>query len=312
METRANYVWVGAVSLGLLALLAGLALWLAHLARGDPDYYDIYFHQSVSGLSNGTAVSYAGVPAGKVTQIELWRPDPSFVRVRVAVESKFPILQGTTATIEGSFTGVSDIQLGGGVKGAPAITQAGPDGVPVIPTKRSGLGELLNNAPLLLDRLATLTERLTMVLSDQNQKSVSNILEHTDKITASLADASPQMKSTLTQLQSTLAQATQTLASFQALSASANRQLDPAGPSVVHQMTATLKSAQAAADSLQTILESAKPATKQLSESTLPQAEATLRDLRAAAKALHDMTEKLQDHGAGSLIGGSKLPEYKP
>jgi phospholipid/cholesterol/gamma-HCH transport system substrate-binding protein len=95
-----------------------------------------------------------------------------------------PILVGTTATIQGSFTGVSDIQLEGAVRGAPPITELGPEGVPVIPTKRGGLGEMLNSAPLLLERLATLTDRLTELLSDKNQKSIEGILRNTDKMTA--------------------------------------------------------------------------------------------------------------------------------
>ena len=36
-----------------------------------------------------------------------------------------------------------------------------PFGVPVIPTKTGGLGAILNSAPQLLERLSTLTERLT-------------------------------------------------------------------------------------------------------------------------------------------------------
>ena len=35
METRANYVWVGAVSLILLALLAAFFIWLAQLGTQD-------------------------------------------------------------------------------------------------------------------------------------------------------------------------------------------------------------------------------------------------------------------------------------
>ncbi len=145
METRANHVWVGAVTLLLLAVLAAFIIWLAKLGEGEQHSYDIYFKQSVDGLAKGTAVSYAGVPAGQIKDIELWPKDPNFVRVRVAVDEKIPILQGTTATIQGSFTGVSNIQLNGGVRGAPPIQEPGPDGVPVIPTKTGGLGALLNS-----------------------------------------------------------------------------------------------------------------------------------------------------------------------
>ena len=215
METRANHVWVGAVTLGLLVLVAVFAVWLARLERGAFDAYDIYFRQSVDGLAKGTTVSYAGVPAGQVTQIVLWEKDPGFVRVRISVDHKIPILQGTTATILSSFTGNSTILLNGGVAGAAPITGDGPDGAPVIPTKRSDLGALLSNAPALLERLSALTERLTDVLSDKNQKAITGILNNTNQVTAGLADAAPQFRNTLADLQTTLQQASQTLGSFQ-------------------------------------------------------------------------------------------------
>jgi phospholipid/cholesterol/gamma-HCH transport system substrate-binding protein len=134
METRANHIWVGVVTLVLLGLAAGFALWLAHLSRHERKPYDIFFRQSVDGLAKGTPVNYKGVPAGQITEIELSPDDPSVVRVRINIDREVPILQGTTATIQGSFTGVSNIQLAGGKTGQPAITAPGPNGVPVIPT----------------------------------------------------------------------------------------------------------------------------------------------------------------------------------
>ena len=88
METRANYVWVGTITLVLLALLAGVALWVAHLSRGERVAYDIFFPQSVDGLAKGSTVTYAGVPAGQITEIALWEKDPSYVRVRVALSPR--------------------------------------------------------------------------------------------------------------------------------------------------------------------------------------------------------------------------------
>jgi phospholipid/cholesterol/gamma-HCH transport system substrate-binding protein len=314
METRANHVWVGAVTLVLLAMVAAFVIWIAQLGKGNREEYDIFFKQSVDGLSEGTSINYAGVPAGQISQIELWPADPSFVRVRIEVDKKVQILQGTTATIQGSFTGVSTIQLNGGLRGAPKITEPGPGPgqVPVIPTRRGGLGELLSNAPMLMERLATVTERLNMLLSDENQRSIRNILGNTDRLTGNLADASPQVKGTLAELQVTLKQASATLASFEQVAGSANTILGSDGQSLARQLRETLGSAKRAADELQGALGEAKPGLRQLSESTLPQAEAAIRDLRATSKALRGVTEKIDEQGAGALLGGPKLPDYKP
>ncbi|MBC2670441.1 MlaD family protein [Novosphingobium piscinae] len=312
METRANHVWVGVVTLALLTLVAAFVVWIARLNEGNQDAYDIFFKQSVDGLAMGSQVTFAGVPAGQIERIELWPRDPSFVRVRIRVDEKVPILQGTTATILGSFTGVSTIQLEGAVKGAPPITELGPEGAPVIPTKRGGLGALLNNAPLLLERLATLSERLTLLLSDKNQQSIENILSNTDRMSANLADASPQIERTLAELQVTLGQASTTLAAFEQTAIHANGLLANEGQPLARQLRETLTAAKQAADALKMTVNEARPAARELSTSTLPAAEAAIRDLRETSRALRDITQKIDDQGAGALLGKSKLPDYQP
>ena len=312
METRANHVWVGAVTLILLALLAGGIIWIARLNEGRQNEFDIFFQQSVDGLAKGSAVTFAGVPVGQISQIELWRKDPKFVRVRINVDEKVPVRVGTVATIQGSFTGVSKIQLEGAVKGAPRITEPGPEGVPVIPTRRSGLGEILSNAPLLLERLATLTENLNTFLSEDNRKSISGILANTDRMTADLAETTPRLNATLAEFQGTLRQATATLAGFEKVAGSANDMLNEDGDSLAGDLRVTLRSAQRAADELSATLKEAQPATRQFTESTLPATDATLRELRATSRALRAVTERIDDQGAGALMGSPKLPDYKP
>ena len=319
METRANHVWVGAVTLLLLAGLALFFVWLARLGQGAQDEFDIFFKQSVAGLANGSQVSFAGVPVGQVSDISLWETDPQFVRVRIKVKDEVPIRVGTTATIQGSFTGVSTILLDGARRDAPKITcdegpgnTACPEGVPVIPTKPGGLGELLANAPLLLERLATLTERLTMLLSDENQGEIAGILRNTNQMTAVLADTAPQIRATMAELQVTLRESSEALDAFEKVMGSTDELLNQEGQSLATQMRATLQSADAAAKALEATLDDARPAARQLSESTLPAAEAAMQDLRATSKALREVTEQIETQGAGSLLGGPALPDYEP
>lgn len=318
METRANHVWVGAVTLALLAIIAAAILWIARLNEGNKNEYDVFFKQSVDGLSKGSSVSFQGVAVGQVKLIELWAKDPSFVRVRIAVDKGTPIRIGTTATMQGSFTGVSNIQLEGANKGAPPLVCSGeqalacPEGVPVIPTKRGGLGELLNSAPVLLERLATLTERLTMVFSDRNQASLERILANTDRLSAGLADATPQFRATMAELEGTLADARKALITFEAATATANGLLDGETRQAIVQFRHALKAVESTSSNLDALIGDVRPAARQLQETTLPQAEAAIRDLRASTKALRDLTEKVNNDGAGTLLGGQSLPDYKP
>src|SRR5215213_5145652 len=161
---------VGAVTVALLAGVLLFIVWLAGLSNKQTKCYDIYFSQAVGGLNKGSTITFSGVPVGQVERISLLPNRPEFVWVRISVDDQTPVLQGTTAQIKGvGFTGVSEIQLDGAVKGSRPISQVGPQGCPVIPASSGGLGALLNSAPELIDRIQRLTERLTELLSDKNQ-----------------------------------------------------------------------------------------------------------------------------------------------
>jgi phospholipid/cholesterol/gamma-HCH transport system substrate-binding protein len=313
METRSNNLWVGVVTLALLVGLAVLVVWITRINHPAQNRYDIFFKQSVDGVTRGSAVSFSGVPVGQVAEIALWDKDPRYVRVRITVNKKVPILVGTTASLQGSFTGVTTIQLTGAIKGAPPITDPGPGpgAVPQIPTKQSGLGELLSSAPVLLDRLTEVTDRLNDVLSDKNQQVIAHILANTDRLTGNLAAATPQIKATLDDLQGTIRQANYTLASFEKLSDSTRTALDDPNSGVVRQLRETLKSANAAAVSLQGLVDDARPGMRQITDHTLPAADSAIRDLAASTRSLRELTDQLKDRGVGTLIGGPQLPDYK-
>ncbi len=315
METRANHLWVGAVTLVLLAALAAFIVWIARLGQGDLDEYDIFYNQSVSGLANGSQVTFAGVPVGQVTEIALAKDNPEFVRVRIKVKQDVPILVGTQATIQASFTGVSTILLDGARKDNPPITcetTACPEGRPVIPPGRGGFGEIVANAPLLLERLATLTEQLNVLLGPDNPAEIAGILRNTNRLTAGLADASPELTQNLKDFRTTLAELNQTLDAVEKLAITTNGVLDKEGEPLARELRETLRGANNALASLSATLEDTRPAARQLRTTTLPAAEATLEDLRATSRSLRTITEKLESEGARSLVGGKSLPDYKP
>jgi phospholipid/cholesterol/gamma-HCH transport system substrate-binding protein len=315
METRANHLWVGAVTLVLLAGLAAFIIWIARLGEGQQDEFDIFYGQSVSGLATGSQVSFAGVPVGQVTEIALAKNDPAFVRVRIKVKDDVPMLVGTQATIEASFTGVSTILLDGARKDAPPITcetTACPEGRPVIPPGRGGFGAIVANTPLLLERLATLTEQLNTILGPENQQEISGILRNSNRLTGGLADATPALVANLEQFQTTLDEFNQTLDAVEQLTLTTEALVKKEGSPLAEELRGTLKSANDALASLAATLEDTRPAARQLRTSTLPNAEATLEDLRATSRALRAVTEKLESEGAGALVGGKSLPDYKP
>ncbi|MET4133490.1 phospholipid/cholesterol/gamma-HCH transport system substrate-binding protein [Porphyrobacter sp. MBR-155] len=315
METRANHLWVGAVTLLLLVALAAFIVWIARLGQGAHNEYDIFYGQSVSGLANGSQVSFAGVPVGQVIDIALAEDNPEFVRVRIKVREDVPMLVGTQATIEASFTGVSTILLDGARKDAPPITcesTACPEGRPVIPPGRGGFGAIVANAPVLLERLATLTEQLNTILGPENQEQISGILRNSNRLTEDLANATPALVANLEGFQTTLAEFNQALDAVEQLTLTTDALVKKEGSPLAEELRGTLNAANQALTSLAATLEDTRPAARQLRTSTLPNAEATLQDLRATSRALRAITEKLESEGAGALLGGESLPDYKP
>jgi phospholipid/cholesterol/gamma-HCH transport system substrate-binding protein len=312
METRSNHVLVGSVVLILLLATAVFTVWLARVSDQDQKVYDIFFKQSVEGLARGSAVSFSGVPVGQVQDIKIWKDDPDFVRVRIAIAEDVPVLIGTTASIQGSFTGVSTLLLQGAKKGAPPITEIGPAGAPVIPTRAGGLGALLNSAPQLLERLATLTERLTLLLSDRNQASISNILANVDRLSGDLADRGPEIAATIAETRIAIRQAGDAAEEFGKLAGTTNQLLDEQGRPLMADLRATIAQARSSMETVDALVKDARPGVQALSKQTLPEVGLLVRDLREMADALSGVAERLNRGGAGSLVGSRKLPDYEP
>ena len=319
METRSNHVLVGSVVLILLVMLALFMVWLARFGTVEDKEYDIFFKQAVDGLAKGSPVAFSGVPSGQVKDISLYKPDPQFVRVRISVKSETPVLQGTTATIQGiGFTGVSQIQLDGATKGAPALVcpEVNPQvdcpfGVPTIPPQQGGLGALLNSAPKLLERISTLTERLTELLSDRNQNSIAGILQNTNRLSAALADRGPEIAATLAETRVTLQRAGVAASQIGDLAETTNGMIAQDVKPAVANLNKAIGSAQQSMDSLNDILKDAKPGVQGFSKQTLPEVNQLVHDLRVMAASLSSVAEKFDQGGAGGLIGSPKLPDYK-
>jgi len=313
METRSNHILVGGVVLTLIVAVLAFIIWLSQASGNATKEYDVFFKQAVDGLAKGSAVSFSGVPVGQVESINLEPDSPEFVRVRVSVKDETPVLQGTTATIEGvGFTGVSQIQLDGAARGAPPIVQPGPYGVPVIPAKPGALGQLLNSAPELLERISTLTERLTELLSDRNQASIAGILDNVETISQSIAQRSPEIAEALVEARVAIQHAGVAAERIGKLADSTDRMVNQDGRPLVADLRQTIKAAQASMETLNATLSDARPGVQSLTKQTLPEVGQLVRDLRDTTAALRSITTRIDQQGAASILSSPKLPDYEP
>ena len=312
METRSNYIMVGAVTVALLAGLLLFIVWLAGLSNKATKCYDIYF-PAVGGINKGSNVSFSGVPVGQVSKISLLPNRPEFVWVRIEVDQQTPVLEGTTAEIHSvSLAGANEIQLNGAQRGRPAIAQAGPEGCPVIPASTSGLSALLNSAPELIARIQTLTDRLTELLGDKNQNSISDILENIDATTGELRKHAPELGATIAQIRLASQNAAQAASSIAALGNNTNKLVTEQGRPAVENLNKAIVSAQQAADSLNGLITDARPGVQNFSKSTLPQANQLVHDLRELSESLKAVSDRVNQQGIGGALGPEKLPDYNP
>ena len=195
METRANYVLIGAFTLAGLFGALGLLLWLAKIEIDRQfAYFDVRF-ESVSGLGQAGDVRFNGLPVGRVTGLALDPDDPGRVRVTLEVAADLPIRTDTVATLEAQgVTGVSYVALSGGTPSAPLLRDTVAPGVrPVITSQPSAIQSLFEAGPELLNRAVLLLEDLSQVAGPENRAAVSTILTN-------LASATARLDETLTEV----------------------------------------------------------------------------------------------------------------
>jgi phospholipid/cholesterol/gamma-HCH transport system substrate-binding protein len=313
METRSNHILVGGVVLAMLAAVLAFIIWLSQVPGEENKEYDVFFRQAVDGLVRGAAVTFSGVPVGTVQTITLEPKTPEFVRVRIQVREDTPVLQGTTASLGSvGFTGAPQVQLEGAARGAPPITQPGPYGVPVIPTRPGGFAAILNTAPELLNRVSTLTERLSELLSERNQDSIAGILDNTERLSESLADRGPEIAATLAEARVVLQRAGAAADRFGRVADSTANLLDQEGRPLVQDLRNTIQASEQTIERLNTVIGDAQPGVQALSKQTIPEIGQLVRDLRETTENLRAITARAEQEGATSILGAPKLPDYKP
>ncbi len=246
METRANYILIGAFTLAGILGAFGFFLWLAKFeVTRQYAYYDVLF-DNVSGLSAAGGVSYNGLPVGQVISLNLDEDDPSKVRVRIEVDADIPVTEETIAQLQSlGVTGVGYVELTGGSASAARLPQDS-----VIKSKRSTIQSLFEGAPKVLDEAVTLLQELNSVVDEKNRKAVSDILEN-------LASATGRLDKTLSDFETVSANignAAQDIGVF-------TKKLDPlisSAESTLETGTDTLKSIKTASDTAKEALDEAK------------------------------------------------------
>ena len=98
METKANYVLIGAFTLATAVFLLLFGLWAAKYSSDrDWQLYQVVFTEPVTGLTEGSSVQYNGIAVGTVERLDLDRNDPRRVIARLKVKASTPVKVDTRA-----------------------------------------------------------------------------------------------------------------------------------------------------------------------------------------------------------------------
>lgn len=191
METKANFVLIGAVTLAGLLGMMGLLVWFAKIEI-DRQYavYEVLFDDA-SGLGMAADVRYNGLAVGKVIGLELDQSDPSKVRVQVEVAASTPVKTDTTAQLNSlGVTGVGYVALTGGSPDAPLLRDSDePNAVKLIRSERSAVQALSEDAPDLVAEAVAAIREVRNFLGADNQQSVANVLSNLERASGQLETA---------------------------------------------------------------------------------------------------------------------------
>ena len=234
METKANYVAVGAFVLVCVIGLVVTILWLAGAQYSQEySYYQTFFKGPVTGLGKGTITRYNGIDVGRVTGLQFDPADPQSVIVTMQVQPNLNIREDSVASIESQgLTGGTYVEISGGTTKSPTLAAKEGQEYPVIRAKQSTLQQLEQSAPEVVAQLNIAVTRLNDLLNDKNRKAVSDVLANLDQTTATLAKNSAQIDATINNADAAMASLRETSANLKPALANLKPTLDHADATV--------------------------------------------------------------------------------
>jgi phospholipid/cholesterol/gamma-HCH transport system substrate-binding protein len=201
METKANYIAVGAFVLACMFGMVVTVLWLAGTENISYSYYTVKFHGSVTGLGKGTVVRYNGLEAGRVDDLIIDPTDSKTVLATIKVDRNYDIHSDATAAIASQgLTGGSYVEILGGTMTNPVLPHRGSRDIesnPQIKSVPSTFEKLEQKLDALADKLNITAERLNLLLDDKNRKAIASVLANLDVVTTTIARRSADIDATL-------------------------------------------------------------------------------------------------------------------
>ena len=295
METRGSYVMVGAVVLIGIAAAFLFVLYVTQTNR-ERDLYDIIFRERVSGLSVGAAVSFNGIQKGEVLSLTIAPDNPGIVIARIEVGRDTPVKTDTKAELElVGFTGLAIIQLVGGSPDEPLLKDV-TRGIPRIEADAGGIAQILAGG----NDIIAAANRL---LSEDNTKTFTNILENVDALTGTLAAQDENISDMIANLATASAKLSHTADSL-------DKVLADGAPETIAEAQATLKETKALVEELRGAVSENREAIRVFTDQGLAQVGPAVAEARQMFRSLDQVLREIDRDPRGYLLGES-TPRYE-
>lgn len=307
METKANYVLIGAFTLVVGLALLAFGLWAAKYSSDRTwTEYRVVFREAVTGLSVGSPVQYNGIAVGSITELNLVPDDPRQVVARIRLNSNTPVKTDTRAKLAiTSLTGPSIIQLSGGTPQSAALTAVNKDPAPIIPTTPSALQNITDVANRIV-------ERMDQVLSDRNVASINATLANLETISGGLADRDQGTQALLLSARDAARSLDVTLKSTNGTIQRLDKNLVQQLPPILDNLETTLSKLDSAAGNADSILGENRAAINSFANDGLAQLGPTLTELRGLIRDLRRVSDRLDNNPARYLLGRDAPKEFEP
>jgi len=225
METKANYVLIGASTIVGAFLIMLFALWITtgDLRRGF-NTYDVVFDDPVRGLTEGGEVRFNGIKVGEVESLRIDPDNTNRVIARIRVSSDVPVKTDTEAQLEPiGLTGVTLIQLSAGSVDAEILRPTFGAPPPRIQGRGSQIDVIVARGEEVAMRASEAMAAVRDLLTDQNIARVTRTLENIEAVSQRLAaqdsvintsgDAAREIAALSRQLQASLSELDETIES---------------------------------------------------------------------------------------------------
>jgi len=318
METKANYVIVGAFTVAVVVLGMLFALWAAKtVSDKNWDEYDIVFTEAVTGLTRGGAVQYNGIGVGEVRDLRLDRDDPSQVIANIRVEASTPVKVDTVAKLAFvGVTGVTQIQLSGGSPQSPLLKDRKEPGETArIIAQESAFAKLLASSEDITTTASEVLIRINRMLNAENVDNFAKTMAHLEQVTGTLAAERGEITQLLRDAKSAASRLDRVLATAEGTMGGLDRSvtaLDRELPQILRKLDKTLTEFESLSSNANALVIENRGAVQQFSQSGLTQVGPTLAELRSLLRQLNRAAAKLEDSPSNAILGGPAPEEFKP